>query len=66
VEPPTTTHELSVGKQQTLLESNGKTPREQAVRFTFLVVPLISLLFIAILCGVIALNRQNHRSSAQL
>jgi len=34
VEPPTTTHELSVGKLQMWLESNGKTPREQALKVT--------------------------------
>lgn len=34
VEAPTTTHELSVGKLQAWLDSNGKTPREQAVKVT--------------------------------
>lgn len=34
VELPATTHELSVGKLQTWLESNGKTPREQAAKVT--------------------------------
>jgi hypothetical protein len=32
VEAPTTTHELSVGKLQSWLDSGGKTPREQAVK----------------------------------
>jgi hypothetical protein len=34
VKPPTTTHELSVGKLQMWLESNGETPREQALKIT--------------------------------
>ena len=34
VEAPTTTHELSVRKLQTWLDSSGKTPREQAVKVT--------------------------------
>jgi hypothetical protein len=34
VEPPATTHELSVGKLQTWLDTNGKTPREQAAKVT--------------------------------
>jgi hypothetical protein len=34
VEPPATTHELSVGKLQAWLECNGKTPREQATKVT--------------------------------
>jgi hypothetical protein len=32
VEPPATTHELSVGKLQAWLDTNGKTPREQAAK----------------------------------
>ncbi len=32
VEAPTMTHELSVGKLQSWLESGGKSPREQAVK----------------------------------
>jgi hypothetical protein len=32
VEAPTTTHEISVGKLQSWLDSSGKTPREQAVK----------------------------------
>jgi len=34
VEPPATTHELSVAKLQTWLDTNGKTPREQALKVT--------------------------------
>jgi hypothetical protein len=34
VEPPATTHELSVGKLQAWLATNGKTPREQATKVT--------------------------------
>ena len=34
VEAPTTTHELSVGKLQTWLDSSGRTPREQAAKVT--------------------------------
>lgn len=34
VEAPTRVHELSIGKLQTWLDSNGKTPREQAVKVT--------------------------------
>ena len=34
VEPPTTTHELSVGKMQMWLDSSGKTPREQVLKVT--------------------------------
>ena len=34
VEPPATTHELSVGKLQAWLKTNGKTPREQATKVT--------------------------------
>jgi hypothetical protein len=34
VENPSTTHELSVGRLQAWLESNGKSPREQAVKVT--------------------------------
>ena len=34
VEPPATTHELSVGKLQAWLDTNGKTPREQATKVT--------------------------------
>jgi hypothetical protein len=34
VEPPATTHELSVGNLQAWLETNGKTPREQATKVT--------------------------------
>ena len=34
VEPPATTHELSVAKLQTWLDTNGKTPREQATKVT--------------------------------
>jgi hypothetical protein len=34
VEPLATTHELTVGKLQAWLESNGKTQREQAVKVT--------------------------------
>lgn len=34
VEPPASTHELSVGNLQRWLESNGKTPREQALKVT--------------------------------
>jgi len=32
VEAPTTTHELTVGKLQAWLDSNGKSPREQALK----------------------------------
>ena len=34
VEPPATRHELSVAKLQSWLDTNGKTPREQAVKVT--------------------------------
>jgi hypothetical protein len=34
VEPPATTHELSVGKLQAWLDTNGKTSREQATKIT--------------------------------
>ena len=34
VEPPATTHELSVGKLQAWLDTNGKSPREQATKVT--------------------------------
>ena len=34
VETPATTHELSVGKLQSWLDSSGKTLREQAVKVT--------------------------------
>jgi len=34
VEPPTTAHELTVGKLQTWLNSNGRSPREQARKVT--------------------------------
>lgn len=34
VEPPATTHEISVAKVQTWLGTNGKTPREQAKKVT--------------------------------
>ena len=34
VEPPASTHELSVGKLQVWLETNGRTPREQAMKVT--------------------------------
>jgi hypothetical protein len=34
VEPPAITHELSVGKLQAWLDTNGKTPREQATKVT--------------------------------
>jgi len=34
VEAPTTTHELTVGKLQAWLDSNGKSPREQALKVT--------------------------------
>ena len=34
MEPPTIAHELSVAKLQTWLDSNGKTPREQAKKVT--------------------------------
>jgi hypothetical protein len=34
VEPPATTHELTVGKLQAWLDTNGKTPREQATKVT--------------------------------
>jgi hypothetical protein len=33
-DPPTTTHELPVAKLQSWLDTNGKTPREQAVKVT--------------------------------
>jgi gamma-glutamylcysteine synthetase len=32
VEPPATTHELSMAKLESWLDTNGKTPREQAVK----------------------------------
>jgi len=32
VEAPTTTHELTVDRLQSWLNSNGKSPREQAVK----------------------------------
>jgi hypothetical protein len=32
VETPTTTHELTVAKLQSWLDTNGKTPREQAAK----------------------------------
>ena len=34
VESPPTTHELPVAKLQSWLDTNGKTPREQAVKVT--------------------------------
>jgi hypothetical protein len=34
VEPPAITHELTVAKVQAWLETNGKTPREQAKKVT--------------------------------
>jgi len=34
VEAPTTTHELTVGKSQAWLDSNGKSPREQSLKVT--------------------------------
>jgi hypothetical protein len=34
VEPPMTTHEISVGKFEAWLNSNGKTPREQTTKVT--------------------------------
>ena len=34
VEPPSITHELSVAKLQAWLDSNGKSPREQAKKVT--------------------------------
>jgi len=34
VQPPSTTHELTVRTLQTWLDTNGKTPREQAVKVT--------------------------------
>lgn len=34
VEPPTTSHELTVAKLQSWLNANGKTPAEQAVKVT--------------------------------
>jgi len=34
VEPPAIAHELSVAKLQAWLDSNGKTPREQAKKVT--------------------------------
>jgi hypothetical protein len=34
VQPPATTHELSVGKVQSWLEAAGRTPREQAAKVT--------------------------------
>jgi hypothetical protein len=34
VEAPTTSHELPVAKLQAWLDTNGKTPREQAVKVT--------------------------------
>ncbi len=32
VEPPVMTHEVTVAKLQVWLETNGKTPREQAIK----------------------------------
>ena len=32
VEAPATTHEIALGRLQAWLDSNGKTPREQAVK----------------------------------
>ena len=32
VEPPATTHEISVNKLEAWLDTSGKTPREQAVK----------------------------------
>jgi len=34
VETPSTTHELSVGKLHSWLDSSGRTPREQAAKVT--------------------------------
>jgi hypothetical protein len=34
VEPPATTHELSVGQLQAWLDTNGKTPRDRATKVT--------------------------------
>jgi hypothetical protein len=34
VQPPAIAHELSVAKLQSWLDSNGKTPREQAKKAT--------------------------------
>lgn len=34
VEPPATTHELTVARLQAWLEASGKTPREQATKVT--------------------------------
>jgi hypothetical protein len=34
VEPPAITHEVTVAKVQSWLETNGKTPREQAKKVT--------------------------------
>lgn len=34
VEPPATSHEVSVSKLQAWLDTNGKTPREQAKKVT--------------------------------
>ena len=34
VDPPATAHELSIAKLQGWLDSNGKTPREQAKKVT--------------------------------
>lgn len=34
VEPPATTHELSVGKFESWLNTSGRTPREQAQKVT--------------------------------
>jgi hypothetical protein len=34
VEAPLTTHELSVSKLRAWLDSNGKSPREQALKVT--------------------------------
>ncbi len=34
IEAPTTTHELTVGKLESWLNTNGKTPREQAAKVT--------------------------------
>jgi hypothetical protein len=34
VEPPATTYELSVAKLQSWLDTNGRTPRDQAMKVT--------------------------------
>jgi hypothetical protein len=34
VQPPAITHELTMSKVQSWLETNGKTPREQAEKVT--------------------------------